>query len=113
MARLSTVAAFFVGLISWTLVARCQGPTAQDPPGVYLNQPPTLPPVAPRMPAPPAYPPFADPQVIFFDPYFFPTHYNFRPLPWGLAPTDIGFFYGAYASPYYNQYYGPGDYLGF
>jgi hypothetical protein len=58
-------------------------------------------------------PQVADPRTIVFDPYFFPTHYNFRPLPYGYPPTDAGFYYGALANPYYYQYYGPGDYYGF
>ncbi len=88
---------------------------APDPlcPEVHFDQRPTLPTAAPRMALEPTLPPPADPRVIFFDPYFYPTHYNFRPLPYGYPPTDMGFFYGAFASPYYNQYYGPGEYYGF
>lgn len=88
-------------------------PTGHTVPGVIHDQPPTLAPVYPRMPAPPLFPPAADPRVIVFDPYFYPTHYNFRPLPYGYPPTTMGFFYDTYANPYYSQYYGPGEYYGF
>jgi hypothetical protein len=91
------------------------GPLAPELPcpTAEFDKPPTLAPAAPRMGIPPAFPPVADPRVIFFHPYFFPTHNNFRPLPYGYPPTDPGFFYGAYANPYYYQYYGPGEYWGF
>jgi hypothetical protein len=82
-------------------------------PEAVFDQPPTLPPAGPRMGLLPRFAPLADPRVILFDPYFFPTHYNFRPLPYGYPPTEAGFFYGALASPYYYQYYGPGSYYGF
>ncbi len=80
---------------------------------IKLDQLPTLPPVAPRMGLTPVFPPVIDPRTIWFDPYFYPTHYNFRPLPYGVPPMTSGFFYDTYANPYYNQYYGPGEYYGF
>lgn len=82
-------------------------------PEVHFDVPPSLSTVAPRMPLEPTLPPPVDPRTIYFDPYFFPTHYNFRPFPYGYPPTDMGFFYGAFANPYYGQYYGPGEYYGF
>jgi hypothetical protein len=85
------------------------GPT----PEAVFDQPPSLPPAAPRVGLIPPLAPVADPRVIFFHPYFFPTHFNFRPLPYGYPPTELGFFYGAFANPYYYQYYGPGAYYGF
>jgi hypothetical protein len=87
-------------------------PTGPLPEASY-DLPPTLPSAGPRIGLLPALAPVADPRVIVFDPYFFPTHFNFRPLPYGYPPTEPGFFYGAFANPYYYQFYGPGDYYGF
>jgi hypothetical protein len=82
-------------------------------PGVMYEMPATLAPAHARMPIRPLLPPPADPRMIYFAPYFYPTHFNFRPFPYGYPPPTFGFYYGALASPYYNQYYGPGEYHGY
>jgi hypothetical protein len=87
-------------------------PTGPGPEAVY-DLPPSLAPAAARVGLLPRLAPVGDPRVIVFHPYFFPTHYNFRPLPYGYPPSDPYFFYGALANPYYYQYYGPGAYWGF
>jgi hypothetical protein len=122
--RGAVILVFFAsGLLLAGKASGQEPPAAADPPEslapelpcpqAKFDVPPTLAPAAPRMGLAPAVPPVADPRVILFHPYFFPTHDNFRPLPYGYPPADPGFFYGAYANPYYYQYYGPGSYFGF
>ena len=116
MRRILTPAMLWLlaGGASWSLAQDLAPATKEEQiPGVMYELPPTLSPAYARMEYPPFAPRPTAPQTIVYDPYFYPTHDRFRPFLYGIPDMSLGFYYNALVNPYYQTYYGPGEYYGY